>query len=143
LLHANILSYMLHTAHPVPPSVSIERVGEHASKIAVRRATLTRVCGRSSFWGAYSRLLASSARPALIRFLVADAIRGTAPHTSACIDCIRLYQTYTRDVSCEWSHWWLKHRSLYRVHSILSNCAYFIVLYTHAHTRRYLHDSVF
>jgi hypothetical protein len=51
----------------VPPSASIERVGEQASKIAVRRGTLVRVCGRSSFWGAYSRLLASSARPAPLR----------------------------------------------------------------------------
>jgi hypothetical protein len=37
--------------HPitVPPSASIERVGEYASEIVVRRAT--RVCERSSFWG--------------------------------------------------------------------------------------------
>jgi hypothetical protein len=52
---------------PVPPSASIERVGEQASEIAVRRGTLARVCGRSSFWGAYLWLLASSA-PVLRRW---------------------------------------------------------------------------
>jgi hypothetical protein len=53
-------------------------VGEQASEIAVRRETLAWVCERSGFWGAYSRLFASSTRPALIKFLVADAVRGTA-----------------------------------------------------------------
>jgi hypothetical protein len=33
----------------VPPSTSIERVGEYASEIVISRAT--RVCERSSFWG--------------------------------------------------------------------------------------------
>jgi hypothetical protein len=56
------------------------------------------------FLGAYSRLLASSARPALIKFLVTGAVRGIALRTSACIDCVRLQRTYTRDVSCEWIH---------------------------------------
>jgi hypothetical protein len=114
---------------PVPPSASIESVGEQASKIAVRRETLARVCGRSGFWGAYSWLLASSARLALIKFLVAGAVRGTALCTSACIDCVRLHWTYTRDVSCEWSHWCLEHRSLRRVHIVLSLCAYFNFVY--------------
>jgi hypothetical protein len=32
------------------------------------------------------------------------AVRGTALRTSACVDYVRLHRTYTRDVSCEWSH---------------------------------------
>jgi hypothetical protein len=39
------VSDSLHTAIPVPPSASIESAGEQASEIAVRRATLARVCG--------------------------------------------------------------------------------------------------
>jgi hypothetical protein len=61
-------------SHSRPTSVSTESVGEQASEITVRRATLARVCGRSGFWGAYSRLLASSTRPAMIKFLVAGAV---------------------------------------------------------------------
>jgi hypothetical protein len=34
---------------PIPPSSSTERVGEQASKIAVRRGTLARVYERSGF----------------------------------------------------------------------------------------------
>jgi hypothetical protein len=45
-----------------------------------------------------------SLRPALIKFLVAGAVRGTALRTSVCVDCVRLHRTYTRDVSCEWRH---------------------------------------
>jgi hypothetical protein len=52
---------------PFAPSADTERVGEQASEIAVRRGTLARVCVRPGFWGAYSRLLASSAWPALLR----------------------------------------------------------------------------
>jgi hypothetical protein len=48
---------------PVPFSTSIERVGEQASEITVRRDTLARVCGRSDFWGASSWLLTWSVRP--------------------------------------------------------------------------------
>jgi hypothetical protein len=48
---------------PVPFSTSTDRVGEQASKIVVRRDTLARVCGRSDFWGASSRLLVWSVRP--------------------------------------------------------------------------------
>jgi hypothetical protein len=77
----------------VPPSTSTESVGEQASEIVVHRETLARVCGQSGFWGAYSRLLASSARPALIKFLVTGAVRGTALRTSACVDCVRLHRT--------------------------------------------------
>jgi hypothetical protein len=98
------LSDALHSTHLVPPSASTERVGEQASEIAVHRATLARVCGRSGFWGAYSRLLASSARPMLIQFFVVGVVRVTALRTSVCIDCVRLHRTYTRDVSYEWSH---------------------------------------
>jgi hypothetical protein len=61
-------------------------------------------CAGDQVLGAYSRLLASSARPALIRFLIVGAVRGIALRISACIDYVRLHQTYTRDVSCEWSH---------------------------------------
>jgi hypothetical protein len=114
---------------PVPPSASTNSVGEEASEISIRRETLAQVCGRSGFWGAYSRLLALSARPALIKFLVAGAVRGTALRTSACVDCVRLHRTYTRDVSCEWSHGCLEHRSLHRVQSIFCIYAYFIVVY--------------
>jgi hypothetical protein len=80
----------------VPPSASTESMGEQASKIVVHRATLARVCGWSGFWGAYSRLLASSARPALIKFLVADAVRGNALRTSACVNYVRLSNIHTR-----------------------------------------------
>jgi hypothetical protein len=102
--YTRIVLDALHIAILVPPSVSTGSVGEQASEIPVRRATLERLCGQSRFWGAYSRLLASFARPVLIKFLVVVAIRGTALHTSACIDNVRLHQTYTRDVSCEWSN---------------------------------------
>jgi hypothetical protein len=102
--YANISQTHCSQLIPVPPSASTERVGEQASEIAVRRATFARVCGRSGFWGAYSRLLAPSAQPTLIRFLIVDVVRGAALRTSVCIDCVRLHRTYTRDVSCEWSH---------------------------------------
>jgi hypothetical protein len=69
------VSDALHTAIPVPASASTESVVEQASEIVVRRATLARVCGQSGFLGAYSRLLASSARPTQIRFLVVGAVR--------------------------------------------------------------------
>jgi hypothetical protein len=64
----------------VPPSASTEKVGEQPSEIVVRRGTLARVCGRSGFWRAYSRLLASSApvlrRPRCLR----DCTAYTCPH---------------------------------------------------------------
>ena len=53
LSHANCKQHI-----PVPSSASTERVGEQASEITDRRDTLARVCGRSDFWGASSRLLA-------------------------------------------------------------------------------------
>jgi hypothetical protein len=87
---------------PVPPSASTERVGEQASEIGVHRGTLARVCGQSCFWGAYSRLLALSARPALIGFIVVSVVRGTAMCIPSYIDFVRLHRTYTRDVSYEW-----------------------------------------
>jgi hypothetical protein len=61
-------------------------VGEQASEIAVRRATLAPVFERSGFWGAYSRLLAPSARPTLIWFFVVGTVRGTALRTSTYIE---------------------------------------------------------
>jgi hypothetical protein len=79
---------------PVPPSASTERVGELASEIAVHRGTLARVCERSGFWGAYSRLLASSTRPALLRLypvLIIGVVRGTALRTPSCIKSVRLH----------------------------------------------------
>jgi hypothetical protein len=66
---------------PIPSSASTVSVGEQASEIIVHRETLVRVCMRSGFWGAYSRLLASSTRPALIKLLDADAVRGTTLRT--------------------------------------------------------------
>jgi hypothetical protein len=86
-------------------------------------------CAGDQVFGERTRDCSSSARPTLIRFLIAGAIRGAALCTSACIDCVRLHRTYTRDVSCEWSHWRLEHCSLHRVHSVLSNCAGFTVVY--------------
>jgi hypothetical protein len=87
-VHTLSVSEALHIAIPVSPSASTESVGEQASEIVVRRETLARVCGRSGFWGAYSRLLASSARPTPIKFLVVSAVRGTALHISACVNCV-------------------------------------------------------
>jgi hypothetical protein len=104
---------------PVPSSTSIERVGEQASEIVVCKDTLAWVCWRLGFWGAYSRLLASFVRPALLRLhpvlrrlpramcaavILPAAVRGTALHTSSCIEFVWLHRTYTRDISCEWSH---------------------------------------
>jgi hypothetical protein len=63
-------------------------VGEQASEIVHRRATLARVCGRSGFWEAYSRLLASSARSALIRFLAVGTVQETALLASTAYDYI-------------------------------------------------------
>jgi hypothetical protein len=59
LSHANCKQHI-----PVPSSASTERVGEQASEITDRRDTLARVCGRSDFWGASSRLLTWSVCPA-------------------------------------------------------------------------------
>jgi hypothetical protein len=47
--YTRTISDALHTAISVPPSASTESVGEQASEIAVRRATLAWVCGRSCF----------------------------------------------------------------------------------------------
>lgn len=107
----------------VPPSASIERVGEQSSNIVVRWGTLARVCERSGFRGAYSWLLASSAQLALFRFFAASAVRGTALCTPVCIEFVWLHRTYTRDVSCEWSHWC--RRVLLNFHT----CACFIYVY--------------
>jgi hypothetical protein len=104
-LYARTVSNVLYIVIHVSPSTSTESMEEQASGIVVCRATLVRVCDRSGFWGAYSRLLASSARPTLIKFLVGGVVRGTALPTSAYIDCVRLHRTYTRDFSCEWSHY--------------------------------------
>jgi hypothetical protein len=113
---------------PVPPSVSTES-GRAILQNRCRRATLARVCGWSGFWGAYSRLLAPSAQPTLIQFFVVGDVRGTALSASACIDCVGLHRTYTWDVSCEWSHWCLEHRSLRWVHYVLRNYACFTIVY--------------
>jgi hypothetical protein len=56
--------------------VITERVGEQASEIAICRATFVRVCRRSGFWGAYSGLLAPSAQPMLIQFLLSTSFEG-------------------------------------------------------------------
>jgi hypothetical protein len=57
-----------------------QRVGAQVSEIAVRRATLARVCGRSGFWERIRDvhvLLALSARPTPIWFFVVGAVRET------------------------------------------------------------------
>jgi hypothetical protein len=109
--HTNSIRRVAHSPFP-SHLLRAQRMGEHVSEIVIRRATLAWVCERSGFCGAYSWLLAPSAWPTLIRFLVASAVRGTALRTCSCIDCVRLHRTYTWDVSCEWSHWCLEHRSL-------------------------------
>jgi hypothetical protein len=94
------LSDALHSAHPHPTFCEHRESGEQASEIAVRRATLAWVCGRSGFWGVYSRLLAPFARPTLIRFFVVGAVRGTALRTYACIGgskyCLVIVDDYSR-----------------------------------------------
>jgi hypothetical protein len=64
------------------------------------------------------------ATSAAVLFL--ETVWGTGLRTSTCIDYVRLHRTYTRDVSCEWSHECLEHRSLRRVLSVLRICACFI-----------------
>jgi hypothetical protein len=113
---------------PVPPYASIQSERAGFPNRRPQSYTCTGV-GRLGFLGAYSRLLALSARPTLIQFFIAGTIRGTARRTSACIDCVLLHRTYTRDVSCEWSHGCLEHQSLRGIHSVLRICAYFIVVY--------------
>jgi hypothetical protein len=61
---ANSFSDALHSAHSRPAFCGHRESGRVG--LVVRRATLARVYGRLGFWGAYSRLLAPSARPALI-----------------------------------------------------------------------------
>jgi hypothetical protein len=136
------VSDALHTVILVPPSTSTEWVREQASEIAVHRATLARVCGRSGFWGAYSRLLASSARPTLIRFLIAGTVRGTVLRTSACIDRVRLHRTYRRDVSCEWSYWCLEHWSLRRIQPVLKICDILLLFTDYVSTDTHMHIHI-
>jgi hypothetical protein len=78
----------------------------------------------------------------VIKFLVASAVRGTTLRTSSCIDCVRLHRTYTRDVSCEWSHWCLEHQSLRRVQSVLCICAYFTVFTVNVSSDTQMHIHV-
>jgi hypothetical protein len=84
------------------------------------------------------------------KFLIVGAVQGIVLLTSVCIDCVWLHRTYIRDVSCEWSHQCLEHRSLRRVHYVLSNCACFTVVYclceysyTHAHACHHIHHTNF
>jgi hypothetical protein len=69
----------------------------------------------------------------------------TALRTSAFIDCVRLHRTYTRDVSCEWSHWCLEYRSLHRVHSDLRICVCFNIVtsYVSSDTHMHIHHTGF
>jgi hypothetical protein len=100
----NSLSDVLHSVHSRPTfceyrkSVRADLRNRHPQNY-----TYTSVRA-INFLGAYSRLLASSTRPTLVQFFVVGAVRGTALRISVCIDCVRLHRTYTRDVSCEWSH---------------------------------------
>jgi hypothetical protein len=91
------------TTHPRPTLCEHRECKRAGLRNCRPQSDTCRVCGRSGFWGAYSRLLSSSARPTLIKFLTAGTVRGTALRTSACVDCVRLHRTYTRDISCEWS----------------------------------------
>jgi hypothetical protein len=116
--YTNSLSQVLHLAYSRPTFCEHRENG---------RVDLRNPCPQSYtcmgvrvirfFGAAYSRLLAPSVRPTLIRFFVGGAVRETALRTPACIDCIKLHRTYTRDVSCEWSHWCLEHRSFRMIHS--------------------------
>jgi hypothetical protein len=65
----------------------------------------------------------------VLLFFFPATVRGTALRTSSCTDFVRLHRTNTRDVSCEWSHWCLEHRSLRWVHSVLRIYACFIAVY--------------
>jgi hypothetical protein len=65
-------------------------------------------------------------------------VRGTTRRTSSCIDYVRLHRTYIRDVSCEWSHWYLEHRSLRRVLSVLHTYTCFTA-YTSSDTHMHIH----
>jgi hypothetical protein len=124
---------------PVLPSASTERVGEQAFEIVVRRATLARVCGRLGFWGAYSRLLASSARPALIKFLVVGTVWGTALRTSARINCVWLHRTYTRDVSYEWSVLSIGPSAGYIIFLVIVYVLLLFTTYMSSDTHMYIH----
>jgi hypothetical protein len=90
LQHVHRFSDKLHTAHS-RPTFCEHRVSERAGLRNRRPQSYTCTGVRAiRFLGMYSRLLASSAQPALIKFLVVGTIRGTALRTSVCIDCVRL-----------------------------------------------------
>jgi hypothetical protein len=128
--HKNRFSYELHSTHPRPTFCEHKEWESKPPKSSSVELHLHGCAGDQGF--GERTLLAPFTRPTLIQFFVIGAVRGAALRTSACIDCVRLYQTYTRDtryVSCEWSHWCLEYRSIHGVHFVLCICAYFTVVY--------------
>jgi hypothetical protein len=99
--YMNRHSDALHLAHSYPTFCKHRESGKEGLRNRCPQRYTCTMCVRSRFWGAYSRLLASSARLALILFFVVDVVWETALRTPAYIDFVRLYRTYTRDVSCD------------------------------------------
>jgi hypothetical protein len=128
-LHANSLLDALHSAHSCPTFCDHRESGRaglrnrHLQSYICTGVQAIRFLG--SVLGTARSIRSTNADP-VPPF---DVFRGTVLCTSACINCVLLHRTYTRDVSCEWNHWWLEHRSLRRVHSVLSNSTCFIVVY--------------
>jgi hypothetical protein len=88
---------------PVPPFASTESVGAGLRNRRPQRDTRPSV-RVIKFLGSVLATTHFVRSTTVIKFIVVGAVRGTALHTSACVDCVRLHRTYTRDVSCEWSH---------------------------------------
>jgi hypothetical protein len=128
-LHENKFLNELHTAHSRPTFCEHRESGRASLRNRRPQSYTCTGVWAIRFLGAYSRLLAPSAQPTLTQFFFVGAVHGTTLRTSACIDCVRLHQTYTRDVSCEWNYWYLEHRSLHEVHSVLRICIFFTVVY--------------
>jgi hypothetical protein len=133
--HANCKQHI-----PVPSSASTERVGEMASEITVRRDTLAWVCGRSNFWGAYSRQLAWSVRPSAASSTSCSS--SSSPGDACCCcssgdrsrDCttyIFLYRlsTTTSNIHTRCLVWMEPLMPWASVHYVLRICACFTVVY--------------
>jgi hypothetical protein len=122
--YANSFSNVLHSAYfrptfyeqrewksrpPKSPSIEVHLHGCAGDQVFGER---TRDCSFHPLW-----------------FFIVGAVRGTALRTPACIEFVQLHRTYTRDVSYEWSHLCLKHRSLHRVLPVFHTYACFISVY--------------
>jgi hypothetical protein len=87
--YARIDSDALHTTIPVTPSASTESVGEQASRITVRRATLARVCGRLGFFGS------ALATARFVRPTNTDQVPRSRCHSRDCTAYICLHRLRT------------------------------------------------